>query len=107
VKEMLSLPLHDRIGPLGLIPKQPRFVSFLVFQIHIFCFSFQQAELAVGSMTINSAREKVIDFTKPFRNLGISILFKVRKSDYFALYSLMSGQNKSRVINNPFISIFS
>jgi len=29
-------------------------------------------------MTINSAREKVIDFTKPFRNLGISILFKVR-----------------------------
>lgn len=37
----------------------------------------QRSDLAVGSMTINSAREKVIDFTKPFRNLGISILFKV------------------------------
>lgn len=29
-------------------------------------------------MTINYARESVIDFTKPFMNLGISILFKVK-----------------------------
>lgn len=28
-------------------------------------------------MTINYARETVIDFTKPFMNLGIGILFKV------------------------------
>ena len=28
-------------------------------------------------MTINYARESVIDFTKPFMNLGISIMFKV------------------------------
>ncbi|KAK9707853.1 Ligated ion channel L-glutamate- and glycine-binding site [Popillia japonica] len=33
-----------------------------------------KADLAVGSMTINYARESVIDFTKPFMNLGISIL---------------------------------
>lgn len=45
---------------------------------HMSCFSaFQKADLAVGSMTINYARESVIDFTKPFMNLGISILFKV------------------------------
>ena len=31
----------------------------------------------MASMTINYARETVIDFTKPFMNLGISILFKV------------------------------
>ncbi|CAH1957059.1 unnamed protein product [Acanthoscelides obtectus] len=37
----------------------------------------KKADLAVGSMTINYARESVIDFTKPFMNLGISILFKV------------------------------
>lgn len=37
----------------------------------------QKADLAVGSMTINYARESVIDFTKPFMNLGISILYKV------------------------------
>ncbi|XP_046446551.1 glutamate receptor ionotropic, kainate 2-like isoform X5 [Daphnia pulex] len=36
----------------------------------------KKADLAVGSMTINYAREMVIDFTKPFMNLGISILFK-------------------------------
>ena len=30
-------------------------------------------------MTINYARETVIDFTKPFMNLGISILFKAPK----------------------------
>ena len=39
---------------------------------------YQKADLAVASMTINYDRESVIDFTKPFMNLGISILFKVR-----------------------------
>ncbi|XP_076672013.1 glutamate receptor ionotropic, kainate 2 isoform X9 [Andrena cerasifolii] len=38
-----------------------------------------KADLAVGSMTINYARESVIDFTKPFMNLGISILFKAKQ----------------------------
>ncbi|XP_069680352.1 glutamate receptor ionotropic, kainate 2-like isoform X2 [Periplaneta americana] len=46
----------------------------------------KKADLAVGSMTINYARESVIDFTKPFMNLGISILFKVptdKESTFF------------------------
>lgn len=37
----------------------------------------KRADLAVASMTINYARESVIDFTKPFMNLGIGILYKV------------------------------
>jgi glutamate receptor, ionotropic, invertebrate len=40
----------------------------------------RRADLAVASMTINYARENVIDFTKPFMNLGIGILFKVSES---------------------------
>lgn len=53
--------------------------------ISMFCiinkhFILQRADLAVASMTINYARESVIDFTKPFMNLGIGILFKVRRS---------------------------
>lgn len=36
-------------------------------------------------MTINYARESVIDFTKPFMNLGIGILFKVRYIFIFLL----------------------
>ncbi|XP_044737690.1 glutamate receptor ionotropic, kainate 2 isoform X2 [Chrysoperla carnea] len=49
-----------------------------------------KADLAVGSMTINYARESVIDFTKPFMNLGISILFKVSKSAPSRLFSFMN-----------------
>ncbi|KAK0081871.1 hypothetical protein PV326_007462, partial [Microctonus aethiopoides] len=50
----------------------------------------QKADLAVGSMTINYARESVIDFTKPFMNLGISILFKVPTSHPARLFSFMN-----------------
>ncbi|XP_070138560.1 glutamate receptor ionotropic, kainate 2 isoform X2 [Drosophila bipectinata] len=49
-----------------------------------------KADLAVGSMTITYARESVIDFTKPFMNLGISILFKVPASEPARLFSFMN-----------------
>ncbi|XP_026846841.1 glutamate receptor ionotropic, kainate 2 isoform X3 [Drosophila persimilis] len=49
-----------------------------------------KADLAVGSMTITYARESVIDFTKPFMNLGISILFKVPESEPTRLFSFMN-----------------
>lgn len=32
--------------------------------------------MAVAPITITSDREKVVDFTKPFLNLGISIIIK-------------------------------
>lgn len=51
-------------------------------------FFLQKADLAVGSLTINYARESVIDFTKPFMNLGISILYKVFTINYIQLYTL-------------------
>ncbi|XP_065574695.1 glutamate receptor ionotropic, kainate 1-like isoform X8 [Artemia franciscana] len=50
----------------------------------------KKADLAVGSMTINYARENVIDFTKPFMNLGISILFKVPGKIPPQLFSFMN-----------------
>ncbi|EDV98849.1 GH13546, partial [Drosophila grimshawi] len=49
-----------------------------------------KADLAVGSMTITYARESVIDFTKPFMNLGISILFKVPTTEPTRLFSFMN-----------------
>ncbi|XP_017467765.1 PREDICTED: glutamate receptor ionotropic, kainate 2-like isoform X2 [Rhagoletis zephyria] len=49
-----------------------------------------KADLAVGSMTITYARESVIDFTKPFMNLGISILFKVPTTPASRLFSFMN-----------------
>uniref|UniRef100_T1IX33 Glutamate receptor n=1 Tax=Strigamia maritima TaxID=126957 RepID=T1IX33_STRMM len=36
----------------------------------------QEADIAIAPFTITSAREKVIDFTKPFMTLGISIMIK-------------------------------
>ncbi|KAH8252388.1 hypothetical protein KR038_004352 [Drosophila bunnanda] len=50
----------------------------------------ERANLAVASMTINYARESVIDFTKPFMNLGIGILFKVPTSQPTRLFSFMN-----------------
>lgn len=50
------------------------------FEISLLWPVLKRADLAVASMTINYARESVIDFTKPFMNLGIGILFKVRRT---------------------------
>lgn len=50
----------------------------------------QNADLAVAPMTINFARESVIDFTKPFMNLGIQILFKLPSGMPVKLFSFMS-----------------
>ncbi|XP_022915882.1 glutamate receptor ionotropic, kainate 2-like isoform X3 [Onthophagus taurus] len=50
----------------------------------------KRADLAVGSMTINYARESVIDFTKPFMNLGISILFKVPTVKESAFFTFLN-----------------
>ncbi|XP_053790005.1 glutamate receptor ionotropic, kainate 5-like, partial [Vidua chalybeata] len=37
----------------------------------------RKADLAVAAFTITAEREKVIDFSKPFMTLGISILYRV------------------------------
>ncbi|CAG4956412.1 unnamed protein product [Parnassius apollo] len=50
----------------------------------------EKADIAVASMTINYAREAVIDFTKPFMNLGIGILFKVPTSQPTRLFSFLN-----------------
>ena len=48
------------------------------------------ADMAIGAMTINFAREGVIDFTKPFMNLGISILYKIPSGKPTRLFSFMN-----------------
>ena len=77
---MLESPLE--ISP----PPKKKHQDFRIISICLFLF--QKADLAVASMTINYARESVIDFTKPFMNLGIGILFKV------AAISIRSGVGK-------------
>ena len=56
----------------------------------MFVVCVQKADLAVASLTINYLREKVIDFTKPFMNLGISILFKRPRRESPGLFSFLN-----------------
>lgn len=36
----------------------------------------RESDIAIASMTITSERERVVDFSKPFMSLGISIMIK-------------------------------
>lgn len=50
----------------------------------------KKADLAVAGLTITYQREQAIDFTKPFLNLGISILYKRPKKNTPNLFSFLS-----------------
>lgn len=43
----------------------------------------KKADLAVAALTITSLREQFIDFSEPFLNLGISILYKVSILNFY------------------------
>lgn len=49
----------------------------------------QNADMAVAGMTITYDREQFIDFTKPFLNLGITILFKKPEPEPPKLFSFL------------------
>ncbi|XP_077864490.1 glutamate receptor ionotropic, kainate 3-like [Saccoglossus kowalevskii] len=68
-----------------------------------------KADLAVASLTISSEREEVIDFTKPYMTLGISIL--IRKPDeakpgYFAFLQPLHNVVWVSVLITFFITSF-
>ena len=50
----------------------------------------QKADLAIGDMTITYEREQAVDFTMPFMNLGVSILFKKPYKKPPNLFSFLS-----------------
>lgn len=60
----------------------------------------QDADIAIAPMTITSDRERVIDFSKPFMSLGISIMIKKpvrQKSGVFSFLSPLSKEVWVRV----------
>ncbi|CAL1283901.1 unnamed protein product [Larinioides sclopetarius] len=48
------------------------------------------ADMAIADLSISSKREKVLDFTLPFMNTGISILFKKPTEKVKSLFSFLS-----------------
>lgn len=51
---------------------------------------FQRADLAVADLTITYDREQVVDFTMPFMNLGISVLYRKPLKHSPNLFSFLS-----------------
>jgi glutamate receptor, ionotropic, invertebrate len=49
----------------------------------------EKADLAITDLTITAERESGVDFTMPFMNLGISILFEKPKKEDPELFSFM------------------
>ncbi|KAK3097411.1 hypothetical protein FSP39_009413 [Pinctada imbricata] len=50
----------------------------------------KSVDVAVAGMTITYEREKFVDFTKPFLNLGITILYRKPKPEPPALFSFLN-----------------
>jgi hypothetical protein len=49
----------------------------------------QEAHLAIAPLTITSIRERIIDFSKPFMSLGISIMIKKPEKQKPGVFSFM------------------
>eukprot|EP00094_Tigriopus_californicus_P004677 TCALIF_04499-PA protein Name:"Similar to GluRIA Glutamate receptor 1 (Drosophila melanogaster)" AED:0.23 eAED:0.23 QI:77/0.88/0.9/1/1/0.9/10/441/909 len=50
----------------------------------------KEADIAIAPLTINSQRERVADFTKPFMSLGISIMIKKPAKQRPGVFSFMN-----------------
>ncbi|KAF4529000.1 hypothetical protein B566_EDAN017398 [Ephemera danica] len=54
----------------------------------------READIAIASMTITSERERVIDFSKPFMSLGISIMIKKPVKQKPGVFSFLNPLSK-------------
>lgn len=61
------------------------FITYLILT----SFSFQRADVAVAPLTITLVREEVIDFSKPFMSLGISIMIKKPQKSKPGVFSFL------------------
>ena len=48
----------------------------IFFEVVKSIFLFQEADIAIGSLTVTSARERVIDFSSSFMDFSMAILMK-------------------------------
>ena len=53
------------------------------------CTGWQEADVAIAPLTITSIRERVVDFSKPFMQLGISIMIKKPEKQKPGVFSFM------------------
>ena len=61
----------------------------LIIKKKCVCVFFQRADIAVAPLTITLVREEVIDFSKPFMSLGISIMIKKPQKSKPGVFSFL------------------
>lgn len=76
VQKKISFSLSLLFISLSCVSRRLNRVSHIFTHRHLSLSLFQVADLAVAPLTITYVREKVIDFSKPFMTLGISILYR-------------------------------
>ena len=54
----------------------------------------RETDLAIATLTINGAREKAVDFSKPFIDLGISIMIRKPEKQKPGVFSFMAPLSK-------------
>ena len=54
-----------------------------------------EADIAIAPLTISSQRERAIEFSMPFMNIGISIMIKKPKKEKPGVFSFMSPLDTS------------
>ena len=54
----------------------------------------RKADLTIASITINGAREKAVDFSKPFIDLGISVMIRKPEKQKPGVFSFMEPLSK-------------
>jgi len=67
-----------------LIRLSAEWIFFVTYLLYV-----QMADIAVAPLTITSVRERVIDFSKPFMQLGISIMIKKPEKQKPGVFSFM------------------
>ena len=50
----------------------------------------QRADIAITDLTINYERESAVDFTMPFMNMGVTIIYKKPRKMAPSLFSFMA-----------------
>lgn len=67
----------------------------------------QRADFAITDLTITAARQKAVDFTSPFMNLGITILYKKPTKEPPDLFSFISPFSMGVSVQKPVGSVVS
>ena len=71
------------------ICKMTCFFMQVITNAHCACPCFQRADIAVAPLTITLVREEMIDFSKPFMSLGISIMIKKPQKSKPGVFSFL------------------